>query len=644
MLGRRSTLRGACPARAALLGDRAEQIRLRARDEQRDGIVAEEGGACCGAAESGERERECQRQPPDTGGHGSMIHRGHEAVLKALGILAGLLLWATPAAANVLVFGAVRDQDGRVVAGARVAARDASGAVVGTDRTAADGTFAVDAAVQPAAVTIEGAYLAPLRAPVTPGAPVIAIVRRYGAVAERVPSPADLAALPAGALSALASAIPMVLGNGTIADRGLGGGRGGVAVDGIGFYRRSDGADVSALVPRHATGALTVDDPLDAPRYGDRASGGVFDADVIAGSDAARAFGTEQSLRFGRTLAATVADDRDGSLARSLAAVRYDDGLLRADWLALRADAGRADGASIALQRPGRIADVVARLALDAQSAPASRRGAAAAGSSLALQAALRAHGVLPWEIGVRARDERGTSGAVAGSSDEEALYIASERASDVDDLRFELAAERDRERVGDASLREFALLPSFSYRRRLGERWDLHLGAGDAMRVPTYLARAAGITESRTLLDEAALAFDDRRRVRVEVAVWHERASSVLVSTLAGAGVDAAWQIAPRLSLRGWTVRNDGTTTAISEAGYGYLDVFPGAAAPRRDRAGMLWLSWTAPTRIDLVDRAGRLEGAVRAPLGRNLAASLATFRREDGARVLDLGLVFSP
>lgn len=573
-----------------------------------------------------------------------MIHRTHERVLKALCVSAGLLLWATPAAANVLVVGAVRDQDGRAVAGARVAARDASGAIVGTDRTAADGTFAVDAAVQPAAVTIEGAYLAPARAPVMSGAPVVAIVRRYGAVADRVPAPADLAALPAGSLSALASAIPLVLGNGTIADRGLGGGRGGIAVDGIGFYRRSDGGDVSALVPRHAAGALTADDPLDAPRYGDRASGGVFDADVIAGSDAARAFGTEQSLRFGRTLAATVAGDRSGGAARSLAAVRYDDGLLRADWLALRADAGRADGVSVALLRPGRTADIVARLALDAQSTTAAAPVAVADGSSLAMQAALRAHAVLPWEIGVRARAERGARGTVAGSSDEAALYVASERASDVDDVRVELAAERDRERVGAGSLRELALLPSVSYRRRLAERWDLQVGAGDAMRAPTYLARAAGITESRTLLDEAALAFDDRRRVRLAVSVWRERAASVLVSTLTGAGVDAAWQIAPRLSLRGWTLYNDGTTTATSDAGYGYLEAFPGAGAPRRDRAGMLWLSWTAPVRVDLIDRAGALEGAVRAPLGRNLAASAATFRRQDGARVLDLGLVLSP
>ena len=78
-----------------------------------------------------------------------IVPHAREGFLK-IGLLAALFACPFPAQADELVVGALRDQDGSVVAGAAVVALDAGGSVLARDRSAADGTFALTAPSRPA--------------------------------------------------------------------------------------------------------------------------------------------------------------------------------------------------------------------------------------------------------------------------------------------------------------------------------------------------------------------------------------------------------------------------------------------------------------------------------------------------------------
>ncbi len=170
-------------------------------------------------------------------------------------MILALVLPATAVRADELVVGALRDQDGAIVAGAAITALDARGGVLARDRSASDGTFALSTATRPASVLIAAPDADPLRIAVpSDGSPITAIVRRYRAV-DLVPSVADVAALPAGALSAVGAIAPYRISfPGSISDRWLDNGHGVTTVEGLPFYRRGDGGDTTSLLPAHAFG------------------------------------------------------------------------------------------------------------------------------------------------------------------------------------------------------------------------------------------------------------------------------------------------------------------------------------------------------------------------------------------------------
>ncbi|MBV8151948.1 MAG: carboxypeptidase regulatory-like domain-containing protein, partial [Candidatus Eremiobacteraeota bacterium] len=70
------------------------------------------------------------------------------------------------ALAATLLTGAVRDDEGRAIVGARVTGTDTAGNVVGVTTTDADGTFAFERGATPAAVRIECSYCRTVRVPV----------------------------------------------------------------------------------------------------------------------------------------------------------------------------------------------------------------------------------------------------------------------------------------------------------------------------------------------------------------------------------------------------------------------------------------------------------------------------------------------
>jgi hypothetical protein len=115
------------------------------------------------------------------------------------GALTALLALTEPAIAQdapaALLTGSVRDQRG-LAPEAAILVRDANGHVVGSARTAPDGTFAAILTGAPAAVDVRCGHCAALHAAVTAGEPAVLVVTRFSALENSSPDSADLRALP----------------------------------------------------------------------------------------------------------------------------------------------------------------------------------------------------------------------------------------------------------------------------------------------------------------------------------------------------------------------------------------------------------------------------------------------------------------
>jgi hypothetical protein len=558
--------------------------------------------------------------------------------MRAATIVAALVLsvaaLAGQARADELLVGALRDQDGRPVAGAMIVARDAAGRVVGRDRSSPDGTFAIDAPARPAALDIAGDETDPRHLRVPPGGPVIALLYRHRA-ADLVPSSADLAALPAGSLSALASVIPeRVTGYGSIADLGAGSGYGALTIAGLPFYRR-DGADATNLLPDHAVGTLTATDPLAAPWYGDRAGGGVIDADPFDRDDALRATDRDAVVAAGADPTGVLAESWDPDGLRQLAAVRASGmlGPLRASFVALDGTSPDADYGGLGLDLRGatQTLDLGAHVAFTRDAVPASYGpGPPDVGSVAELDLDAAARGPDALSVRLRWRDESDLLDDTSGDHDDAALVIGTTR-GDAIRTTIAVALAYGSDRDGSTVRTGLAILPELSAVAPLDADWTLHAGVGDA----TIGTPGAAIV--RSSLGEAGLAYDDHRRLLGDVLAFTD-AIGTPQANVRGYGASLGWEFAPRLSLRGWALSN-GTVTDELIPGY---DDAPATATTvdSNERRQLLWLTWDAPVRIDLLLRSGAVEGALRIPLSTRYALSLGSSRRGT-VRILSLGLV---
>lgn len=564
----------------------------------------------------------------------AIVPHGREGFLKAV-LIGALMSAALPAQADELVVGALRDQDGAVVAGAAVTALDARGGVLARDRSAADGTFALTAPSRPAAVVVTADDADPLRLAVPPGdAPLAGVVRRHRA-ADLIPSVADVAALPAGSLSAAGSVLPYRIAfPATISDRWLARGRGVTSVEGLPFYRRGDGGDVTSLLPAHAFGALDVRDPLQAPWYGDRAGGGVVDARLFDRQDALRVADDDGAVLIGRNPAVLAATSWDAAGARRLLAARASGALgpVSAGLVVLTGDAPGAHYAGVGteLHAATRTFDVAARFGLTANDADAGTRD-----DGSVAEAALDVSGRGPDAIAVRARwrDERGTLADVDAEHHDAALVLGTTRGSVARVTAAVAFAYGDERRYESRSPAAFAVLPSLALDAPLGGNWTLHLGSGAS----TLGTPGFGI--ARASLGEAGIAYADRRRLRAELVAYAE-GDGEPTAVNRGFAASLGWEFAPRLSLRAWSLRDGDRFDTPALPPYPGAPAQTIATANRFDR-DVVWLTWDAPTRFDLLLRDGALEGSARVPLGARYALSVGSYRRSDASRALSLGLV---
>jgi hypothetical protein len=133
---------------------------------------------------------------------------------------------------------------------------------------------------------------------------------------------------------------------------------------------------------------------------------------------------------------------------------------------------------------------------------------------------------------------------------------------------------------AGDARADAQAVLVSSSAQTALGRWFSLHGDASTSLRVPT-LGEASAQPSAPNVLDlergastQIGLDYQDWRRVRLGTVLFHEDLSGFGDRDTVGLGFSAAWQIAPLLTLRAWTLHNDvtqyGTATIYSLLGPG--------------------------------------------------------------------------
>ncbi len=549
----------------------------------------------------------------------------------ALGLLTAL---PTAVRADELLVGALRDQDGAIVAGASVRAYDASGHEVARDTSAADGTFALTAVTRPASVAVDAAGTAPVRVTVPPAGSLAVTLYRYRA-GDLVPSAADVAALPAGSLRAVASLVPYrVAGTASISDRWLSGGRGVITIEGLPFYRRGDGADATALLPAHALGVLDVESPLQAAWYGDRAGGGVIDARLFDRFDRARLASSDAALMTG---------GRDAAFA---AAESFEpDGVRRIAAASLGARAGPIDvsavvlagstpqthyaGAGADVRAATRTLDLRAHIGVTSDDSTAS--GVADDGSVAGIDLDASGRGANATAVRLRWRDERGAVGTVYDEHRDAALVLGTTRGSTLRATANVALAYGDDATYDVRPSSALAILPSLALDAPLGGGMSVHA----AMRSATL--GTPGVALARSTMTEIALGYDDRRRVHAEVLAFAE-SDAAPPALDRGLAASFGWEVARRVSVRAWSLRDTDDVDVASPLYPGGPTVTSRAVRPfDRD---VVWFTWDAPVRVDLVLRSGLVEGGVRVPLGRRTVLAVGSFVRGDGSRATTVGV----
>lgn len=548
-----------------------------------------------------------------------------KAVLRLLAL--ATCLTATPASADVLLAGVVRDQDGAAVAGAHVRGFDARQTPIADQRTARDGTFVLSTDVSPTTIRIDCAYCIPQTIAVRAEDYAIAIVRRFGALRDRSPAPADLAALPYRRITDLAALVPFAVTSGSeVSDRGLDRMHGALLVDGVPLYRATDGASRSDLLLPAALVALATQPPLVAPAYGTYAEGGVFDLRTL-GTNAVRVDGgtafdaaahvESHGVRASVALASDAGDQRRNASAG--ADLPFAGGTLHATSIVLADGGASLSGAALGYETASRRAAIATDVALRSSNDA----------SLVAARASITSVARVPFTFGVRASRSTGVlADASTGTQTTQAAFVRAATTGE----RTNLVATVGYERTGDALLfgatRIAGAVGALDGNLALGERFTLHAGIATSLRAPTLLEAESAVAGDRGFLVESGVAYTDNRRIRLRASLFSERLTNPATRKLAGLGVDGTWQIAPALALRAWSL----ATQATSDGYVGFGGV--SRATNRR----LVWLTAGNALRVDVLAHGGPLEGDVLVPVGAYAARLGSSIQR--GVRVTTFGV----
>lgn len=594
--------------------------------------------------------------------------------------LAFCLIGAT-AAPTPLITGSVRDQSGAPIVGALVSVRGGAGTV----RTEADGTFALSG--EGDRVQIRCRYCRPTVARVAADGTVVAIVRRYTALAQNGPSSDDIAALPYAHIESDLALTPFVqledsrtaIPGPQLSDRGSQRGGGLVLDAGIPDYDVISNVSPFLTIPQRYIQDATAAPASDAYRYGDLADGGTFALDAASESrDAVATGGSDGAIRAGisnaiSSVAAGLSRNqverreridgsllvpvRDGTLGLQATAsdgrtTPYETDEIYASYAAAHASYERTRAFTLRVDAYGDRGTYEAA----SQGLPLrtewSDAGAAVTVRSNAAVAPFATFGVRS-STGYYDAERFGIArfGASLGQAQMSGGVRASGSWYDV------VAAfgAYDASYTGGVYGLEFPqsaqmTAPLLRVRVSPDDRWSLTASTSGGFLLPTLLTRYSVeapydvVYVDRDVTHEATVEYTDGARVRFALTGLQRYVKGDDNGRVGGAGASVAWQVAPDVSLRAAVLRSSPAFRSHQGLRFG--------VPPVPATTGSLWLTYdlTNALRVDAIWRQdlidylpdAHLDGSVSAPLGRDLRWFVGSERRL-GVRYTDVGLRFA-
>ena len=566
----------------------------------------------------------------------------------ATALLACFLPAAPSGAQTALVVGSVRDQHGAAIQRAAVTAIDRAGRVLGAATTDAAGTFALPVAGA-VRVAVTCRYCQPLSVAVVAAQPAVAIVHRFDALFDDSPSPYDLASLPYAHVESAVALRPFSLLRQTTAlpgsllsDRGLAPADALLVDAGVPNYDFVLGTSPYVTIPQAYQQDAVVAGPDTAFAYGDRAGSGIYSLDPFDDGNADAALtGSDQTLRlqagsdFARAVAATFSNTSE---SRQRTDAEVDVPLSTAQTLLF--SGGTSQGRQYG-QPETSLADsfTFARAAFDDNQSSAdvhasfvADRGGYAAGAGGLTTADVWSDAEL--DAGVK------TKGAIFGFADasdrlstgvyDASAYDQARIGGTLTQTRLDAGIEADtpdldvRAGVGwfgvgftggvdgtsVPSNAHFAT-PSLLLRILPNAKFSADVSASDSFTLPNLWQQYGpnggygGLTYDRNALYAATLSYTDDARVRVAIEAATQHVNGFTNGDVTSTGASIAWQVAPVLSLRAWTMNVSDSTISPD-----YNPFYP-SGSPANVNA--LWLTYAnaAALRIDVIYRRDVLDGA---------------------------------
>lgn len=563
-------------------------------------------------------------------------------------VLVACFLAGEPAGAQTaLVVGSVRDQHGAAIAGAAVVASGRSGKRLASATTDEAGTFAL-AVTGVAELTVACRYCLPLVIPFREGQPAVAIVRRFDALFDDSPSPDDLANLPyAHVESAMALRPYALLRQNTglpgsqLSDRGLSPDDALLIDAGVPNYDFAAGVSPYGTIPQayERTGAIAPAE--DAFTYGDRAGSGIVTLDPFGDGNAGAAIsGDDQTLRLqaGSDLARIVAgtySNASESRQRTDAAVQVPLSTVQTLAFSGGASQGRQYGdpltaiasnftfARAAFNDAQPNADLYATYVADRGGYGAALDGTTLSDvwSDSSFTTGVRSRGPVSvfadaserLSTGIYDDSEYGIQ-RIAGTSTQTRFDAGVDAFSkDVDVSAgigwFGVGFTGGSYGVSDPVSAHLAT-PSILVRLFPDSKWSAGVGAGGSFTLPDLWQQYAsndgdgGLTYDRNSLYSATLTYTDDARLRVSVEGASQHVAGFTNGLVTSAGLALAWQVAPTISLRAWTMHVDDTAVPAPPNAPYYP---PGAPAT----VNAFWLTYdNGALRADAVYRRDVLNG----------------------------------
>lgn len=590
--------------------------------------------------------------------------------LRAVLLLAMLLLPGISPAPVPLLVGTVRDRHGAPIARARIDVRDATGKRVRT-LTASDGTFAVEIANARDAV-VRCAFCQTTHIDVVEGTPLVAVVLRYDAVSSTTPSNDDVRHVPSSDAASALALTPFVvlertshlLPGPSLSDRGLSRSGGLAVVDGAPVYDVVSELSPYYAIPRRYVGSAQTRAVQDAYLYDDSANGGTFFVDPSESGAAYGGFanGSQGAFAAGEMFAAAAFSSESASKsARASALVQHHGRTIDTSAGVFDASARVGDtddaldestsGARVTIANTEHVDSLLSawvdRGAYDMMPTPGYP---SAAWSDAVAQLSVRSRAALAPFASVEYAHRAGwwnARSSFAASVDEMRYNGGLSLTTPTVDAVLEAGSAHATFRARDVA--SYALsdaLARVTYHP--ASHWSLDASVSTGYRLPPLLVEYSSpllpddsyTDRDRTI--QSTLSYTDASRVRVAFTAASRRTSGLDEGTTTSAGASFAWQITPQLSLRAWTLH---VAPTLSPKPAAVLAALPLSASPavvwftydqHRVRADLLW-------RRELIDwhPSPHIDAAISGPLGSGTEWFVST-ERQQHATGIDAGIRF--